>query len=541
MRQPPQEYITQLLERYVKSKKDRSSWDTLYQDVQDYVKPTTRDFNKGFTTGQRRTAKMFDGTAMYSATTLSSALKSYLTPDDDMWAAVGVRGTPRQKLGRAERVWAEEVDDLMAYSFSRAESNFSSASNETFSDLVAYGTAVPFIYWDNGVDGPVYDVYPLSSIWLEQNEKGRVDTVFRDMEYTIRQIRQKFGDKVVDGHEKLAKLAYDTPITITHGVYPNTDPEPERRKTGRKKFTVIYFSEQYRHVFEIGGADQIPYQVSRWSKITGDIYGISPALIAMPEILALQTMNKETLVAAQLANRPPTVFEDDGYMLPIPYRPGAQIFKTPGSPDPTQLTGGNNFNITLELLQEKREAIGKAFFIDWVMRPKKKERQTILEIQDDREEMFRNLGSILGRIEREYLAPTFINTYQLLKQNNKLPEPPASLEGRGLTIEFTSPAAQAQVGTKGNMLLRFVQDVTPLLQIDPSIAQGIKWPELVQKLGLYRGVSPEFLSTPEELQQGQQQQQNLEVASQNVALAGETASAMKDIAAAKAQGLNVLQ
>ena len=456
MRQPPEDYINQLIKRYTKSKTDRSSWDTLYQDVQDYVRPTTRDFRGGFTTGQRRTAKVFDGTAMYAATTLSSALKSYMTPDDDRWVSIGLQGTPREKFTRQERLWAEEVDDIMSYYFARAESNFSSASNETFSDLVAYGTAIPFIHWDEESDGPLYDVYPLSSIWLEQNEKGQVDTVFRDMEFTIRQARQKFGDKVFDSHEKLSKLKYDETITITHGVYPNTDPEPEMRKSGRKKYTQIYFSENHRHVFEMSGSSQLPYQVSRWSKISGDIYGISPALLVMPEILALQTMNKETLVAAQLSNRPPTVFDDDGFMLPIPYKPGAQIFRTPGSPDPFQLTGGNNFNITLELMEEKKERIAQAFFIDWVMRPKKKERQTVLEIQDDREEMFRNLGSILGKIEREYLGPTVRYTYGLLQQRGKLPEPPASVDGKGITIEFTSPAAQAQVGTKGNMLLRFV-------------------------------------------------------------------------------------
>ena len=80
-----------------------------------------------------------------------------------------------------------------------------------------------------------------------------------------------------------------------------------------------------------------------------------------------------------------------------------------------------------------------------------------------------------------------------------------------------------------------------MLQIDPNIAQGIKWPELVQKLGLYRGISPEFLVEPQELQQAKQQTQQTQQQAQDVQIAGEAAGAMKDLATARAQGLNVLQ
>lgn len=541
--QPSKDFITQLIDRYNAAKRGRSNWETQYQDVQDYVRPVSRDHQGGFTTGQRRSARIFEGTALWASNQLAAGLKSFLIPDADIWASIGVRGTPNYKLDSSGRSWVQEVNEMMHYYFSRMESNFSNAMHETFLDLVSYGTAVPFVYWNQNEDGPSYKIFDLSSVWLDQNSDDKIDVVFRDFEYTVRQARQEFGDKVFDQNEKIKKMKPEDLITITHAVFPNSDPEPDRRMKGTKKFLSVYFSEQHRYVFRMGGNELLPYPVSRWSKISGDIYGISPALIALPDILALQTMMRETMVASQLANRPPTVFDDDSFMTPIPYKPGAQIFRTPGSSDPLQLTGGNNFQITLELMQQKQEKIAKDFFIDWLLRTKKKERQTILEIQSDQEEMFRQLGAVLGRIERELLGPIVRYTYMLLDEHDKLPEPPASVSGRGISIEFVSPAANAQVNAKGNLMLQFIQEVTPLMQIDQSVAQGIKWPEFFQKLGLYRGIDPELMATPEELEAAKQQQQQMaateQLATQGAALQP-AASAMKDIATAKSQGLNVL-
>ena len=82
------------------------------------------------------------------------------------------------------------------------------------------------------------------------------------------------------------------------------------------------------------------------------------------------------------------------------------------------------------------------------------------------------------------------------------------------------------------------------MQIDPAVAQGMKWPELVQKLAAYRGVPPEFMLSPDEMAAQQEQQQQAQQVEQQAAAGAAmqpAASAMKDIAAAKASGLNVLQ
>jgi len=141
------------------------------------------------------------------------------------------------------------------------------------------------------------------------------------------------------------------------------------------------------------------------------------------------------------------------------------------------------------------------------------------------------------------LGPLVRYTYHLLEEHDKIPAPPASIGSKNISIEFVSPAAVAQTGSKGNLLLRFIQEITPLMQIDPSIAQGIKWPEFLQQLGVYRGISPELMLSPEELdavkQQQAQQAETEAVAAQGAAMQP-AASAMKDIAQAKSAGLNVL-
>lgn len=539
MRQPDKDFVRDLIDRYNRAKKGRANWETQYEDINKYVRPTSRSFFGGHVSGQRNSAHIYDGTAMWASTQLASGLKSFLTPDSDLWVSIGVQGTPNHKLDREGRGWVDKTNELMHYYLSRMESNFSGMSHEAFLDMVTYGTATPFTFWNDKYDGPAYKIFPLSMIYIEQNNYDEVDVVFRDFEWTIRQVKQEFGMDSLD--ERMSKMKNEETVVVTHATFPNSEEEGVRKKAGRKKYFSVFFVEQHRWVLQMGGYNEFPYHVARWSKISGDVYGISPGLIALPDILSLQTMQKELLVASQLSNRPPTVFEDDSFMLPIAYKPGAMIFKTPGTGDPFQLTGGNDFNITLEMLQQKQEKIAKDFFIDWLLRPKKKERQSVFEVQDDREEMFRQMGAILGRIEREFLGPLIKYTYKLLEEHDKIPQPPASIAGRGLSIEYVSPAASAQMGTKGNLMLRFVQDITPLMQIDPSVAQGIKWPELIQKLGAYRGIPPEFMLTEGELSQNKQQQDQINAQAQAGAALQPAASAMKDLASAKAAGLNVLQ
>jgi len=228
------------------------------------------------------------------------------------------------------------------------------------------------------------------------------------------------------------------------------------------------------------------------------------------------------------------VMEDDGFLPPIEYSPASIIFKTPGAEDPKQLPTGGRFDITLEMMNQKREAITRAFYMDFLLRPKKKERQTTTEIVDDREEMFRQLGPMLARLEKEYLTPMIQATFFHLNDMGVLPKPPKSFKAVPLRVTYTGPAIKAQTAVKASNIQRYLQDMVPLMQLDQSLVMSVDMDALAQELAVYRDVTQKVIRSPDEIAelkaQAQKEKQDEMMAQQAPAMA----SAMKDTAQAGA-------
>ena len=210
-----------------------------------------------------------------------------------------------------------------------------------------------------------------------------VNVVARDFPMTKAQIEGQFPDAVFT--DSIEKENEDFSYIVTHLVDPLA-AHTEKVDT-KKDFVSTYFIESENLVLRQKGYDRFPYKVPRWSTLAGEVYGRGPGNIAMPDIRLLNVMYRELVQSAQLANRPPMFVDDDGYLLPISYVPAAINFKTPGTTAPETLRMGSSFNITLEVMNQKRDQIAKTFHVDWLLRNRKRERQSILEIQDDRTEM----------------------------------------------------------------------------------------------------------------------------------------------------------
>lgn len=246
-------------------------------------------------------------------------------------------------------------------------------------------------------------------------------------------------------------------------------------------------------------------------------------------------------MAAQLANRPPLVVDDDGFLLPIGYKPGSLIFKTPGTVAPEPLKSGSDFGITLELLNQKREQISKAFHVDWLLREKKKERQSVHEVTDDRSEMLRQLASVLGRMESELTSPAMKLTFHLLSKAGQLPDAPEGMRGQ-LEIIYTSSASKAQNGMKAQSILQYLTDTASIAQTPQGVEifDGIDIAALGQELAILRDVSRRILRSPAQiasLQQSRANEKKQEQASLQTQQLGDVAGALKDVASANQAGL----
>jgi hypothetical protein len=149
--------------------------------------------------------------------------------------------------------------------------------------------------------------------------------------------------------------------------------------------------------------------------------------------------------------------------------------------------------------------------------------------------MLQQLGPLLARQESEYLAPAIEHVIDFLQDKNHpvMQSAPESLAGRGLEIVYTSPAAHAQYAGAISNMSGFLQDITPLLQQDPSMAENLDTHNLFDNYARMRNIPRNVVKSKDEVTAAREQREEAESQQQQAAAMPQMAGAMKDIASAR--------
>jgi hypothetical protein len=517
----------------------RRPWEAQWQEIKDLVYTSAGDFNRVTTPGNRTQDLILDGTAPWALEQLSAGLHSFLTSPQDRWFNLCIQGEEYRNDPQA-LLWLEMVSDMIYKNYSSPKSNNDNSLHETYMNLGAFGTAVEYQDIDMKEKRAIFRSIQLRDCRILENSKGVIDTLFRDVMMTTRQILQEFPD--TDSKKIKEEKNQNKEWLVVHGVFPRTDRDTTMMNAKNKPFASFWFCKAADTIFKESGYDEFPFSCPRWVKRSGEVYGRSPGMTCLPDIKMVNAMEKVQLKAIQKIVDPPLLVPDDGFMLPIATSPSSLIFFEAGLPGeqmikPLETKG--RVEVGEDKLEQKRSHILRCFYADWVSRIKKKERQTATEIQDDREEMMQMMSPILGRLQSELLGPRLARTYNILSRLNLIPPAPRSLEGRKLVIEYISPAAKAQMARKSINMRRYLEELIPLVQVDPTILDTIDTDAYAREMASLQDVSRLIFRTPEEVSAIREKRNQAQEAQQMAATAQPAASAMKDIATAQEKGLSL--
>lgn len=513
----------------------RSEWNSIWQDLKDLIRPDTSDFSSSNQRAADARRKIFDGTAPWALEQLSAGLHSYLTSPVDRWFSIGVTGAPYDTLDHQAKLWLEQVSDLIYAQFSNPFASFNPALHEGYLDLGTFGTAAIYEWLDPESGSLMFRAYPLADCWALEDSSGHIDTVHRKISWTVRQIEQEFGPLP----PKLAKMQREDKVTVIHAVYPRRDREPGKMGPTNKAYASLYICKDTEEFLHEHGYDWMPYHIPRWSKLAGEVYGRSPALSVFPEIRMVNAMSKTLIVAAQKLVDPPLVVPDDGFLLPIRQTPGALNYARPGTGEIMPIQSGGRVDIGIEMIEQRRETIRRGFYVDWLVRPTKKERQTAQEIMDDRNQMLSMMAPIVGRLQAELLGPIIRLSYQLLARAGVFPEMPGSLDGADLELVYVSPAAKAQSTVRGQGVMSYVQQVTQLLPVMPNLLDSINEDGLNAEIADLTDVPRRVLNDPKTAAAKRKQREEAQQLAQASEVAPAAAKSAKDFAQAQQMGLRL--
>lgn len=513
----------QLLDRAEKLKKDRGNWESHWQEIAERVLP---DFSNTFsegnlfhtTGGQKKTEKMIDSTAAGALQRFASANESMLTPRGSKWHVVRPSDEYLMK-DREVRLYFDEVTNILFRYRNMPYANFAGQNNQNFMGLGAFGTGVMYIdkmQTPGYGKGLRYRSIHLAEIYFAENHQGLIDEAARFFKMTARQMAQRFGvDELPNDVSKVLATNPHQEFDVVHVVCPRYDYDPIRLDSKGKRFASYYISKQGKKIVEESGYDTFPYAIGRYTTAPGEIYGRSPAMLALPAIKVLNEEKATVLKQGHRAVDPVLLAHDDGILDTFSLRPGALNaggVTAEGRPLVHALPTGN-IAVGKDLMDDERAAINDIFLVTLFQILVDTPQMTATEVIERAREKGALLSPTMGRIESEYLASMIDRELDVLAQQRLLPPmPPALLEAAGeYEVVYDNPLSRMRRAEETAGSLRWVQQLTEIAGVtqDPSSLDYVNFDEMVPAMADALAVPEKFKATAEQVaakRQGREQQ-----------------------------------
>ena len=531
-----------LKKRFDKLKANRQNWETHWQEVADYMLPRKADVTKTRSKGDKRTELIFDSSPLQSVDLLAASLHGMLTNPSTPWFTLRYKDQEIENDDEA-KLWLESATDAMYVAFNR--SNFQQEIFELYHDLITFGTACMFVQ-DDDEDTLKFSTRHINEIYIAENEKGKVDTVYRLFKMSVRAAFQQFGEAISTSTKGLITKDPYEDISILHAVYPRNDFDPKKQDRKNMPFESVYMEYKNLNELSVAGFKEFPFVVPRYLKASHEIYGRSPAMTALPDVKMLNEMSKTTIKAAQKQVDPPLLVPDDGFLLPVRTVPGGLNFYRSGTRDRIEpLNIGANNPLGLNMEEQRRNSIRNVFYVNQLMMQQGPQ-MTATEVIQRNEEKMRLLGPVLGRLQSELLKPLIDRCFAIMVRKNLFPPAPEIISGRDVEIEYVSPLAKAQKSTELQSIIRGIEIMGQLANVAP-VFDYINFDNLVKHLTNIIGIPQKVLKTNSEVlaereaKQAQAQQMQEMQQLQQVAKAGgdiaPLAKALPEDAQAIAEGV----
>ena len=513
-----------LQRRFNKLRGQRSYWETHWQEVADYMMPRKADVTKRRSKGDKRTELIFDSTPLQAVELLAASLHGMLTNPSTPWFSLKFKNEELQDDDEA-KMWLEGATNTLYSVFN--QSNFQQEIFELYHDLITFGTAAMFIEEDDD-DTLKFSTRHINEIFIAENDKGRIDTIFRRFKISARAAIRQFGDVSTAISKVNQRSGYDE-VNIIHAVYPRNEYNPDKQDKKNMPFESVYYEEGSLDELSVSGFKEFPFVVPRYLKASHEIYGRSPAMTALPDVKMLNEMAKTTIKAAQKQVDPPLLVPDDGFILPVRTVPGGLNFYRSGTRDRIEpLNIGANNPLGLNMENQRRDAIRNTFYVNQLMLQQGPQ-MTATEVIQRNEEKMRLLGPVLGRLQSELLKPLIDRAFAILFRKNMFAPAPDFLSGKDVEIEYGSPLAKAQKSTELQSIMRGIEIMGSLANVAP-VFDFVDFDKLVKHLVDIVGVPKKVLKTSAQVNaERQQKQQQMEQMKQMQTLQ-QTAQAGRDLA-----------
>lgn len=500
-------------------KSARTNWDTYWLELAEYFLPNKDDVYGFKIAGEKKGNTLYDSTPIHALEMLASSLHGMLTNPASVWFGLST-GSNVLDNDHEVKTYLQTCTKIMIETLN--QSNFQEEIHETYLDLGGIGTTVLAIEEDDE-DQIRFKSAPIYGSYIAENHKGVVDTLYREWDMSLRNIKGKFGDDVFTAHPELVEKMKKDPEQKEKIIYAI---HPDEEKKG--KFKACYVLHCKKFVLKEEMFHSFPFAVPRWTKLNAEEYGRAPAMKCLSDAKMLQAVMKVTIRGMQKVVDPPLMIPDNGFLLPINTTPGGSNFYRQGIKDRIEpFPVAARPDVGVDFLENIRSRINQAFFWDQLQLIQQRD-MTATEVMQRTDERLRFLGPILGRLHNELLKPIIDRSYDILRRRGKFPKPPKQLaQSPDLKIVYTSQIAKAQRTGEANTLIKVIQACGPMLQVQPDMLDNINGDGVIRYLSNMFDLPSEMLNPEKAVaktRQARAEQQQAMMQAQQEQMAAETAA-----------------
>lgn len=486
---------------YLALKSESASWRPVWKELSAYLAPT-----RGFFDGQMPNSSqridhktLLDSDPCLAVEVLCAGMMSGLTSPSRRWFDLALSPTELEELPDA-REWVNTVRKRMEEVFSK--SNIYGVLHGFYQEISVFGTAA-FLLEEDFEKGLRCRPFTIGEYVLGTNEAGIVNQFGREFYMTRKQLSERFGEATLCAAGLFPTEDENKWHKVFHLILPNPRFGKGADKT-QMPFSSVYFLENGA-VLRQSGYREFPVIAARWEvKNASDVYGKSPGWKCLGDVKMLQKMQKVKLVALDKATNPPMMVSSN-VQGEVNLLPGG-LTRYNGTTDAAVKPA---YQVQTDLgalehsIEKVKSTIRSQFFADvfLMLSSQSYPNMTAAEVAERHQEKMLVLGPVLERLKNELLDPLIDRAFHILLRNGFLPEPPESIMGTDLNVEYVSMIAQAQKAAGVSSLVQGLNYTASLCAAQPSVADRVDYERALEEGLQALGVAPALLRTEQEVQE----------------------------------------
>ena len=523
---------TQILARWSQLEGDRTYWMGQWQRLADKIMPRRSSILNNTTTptGAKESA-LFDTTAMRANQMNASGSASYITGANTRWFSYD----PPSNLEDADGVseYFGQVTEIVYEIL--AASNFYTGIHEQYLDRSCFGTSA--LFCEPGDTTPiVFYTFDVGTFAISKNHEGQIDTLFRKVTMSVRNLVEKFGidnvsESTRNAYNNLTGKQLDNKLDVLHAIFPRKDDDrdPGKKDGANKVIASVWMEMAAKHIVRNSGYDEQPFFCSRYYTWQDSPYGYSPGWMSLPDIIQCNQIQRNLDAIAELLAFPRVLVPDNMEGAVNLGAAGITYFNpTDSAAIPREWATVGRTEGMLERLKEKQDAINDAFMVPLFSMFSQQEanspnRMTATEVRAREAEKLLAFSPAFSRLTSELLTPLLKRVYGICIRQGLFPELPQALMQQAPDGTLISPDPKIQYSSRLALAVKTMevsavdsslQRTQQLLQItqDFGVTDNLDTDKIIRDSALAEGLDPEFLRSTDEMAQMRQQRQQAQQA-----------------------------